>query len=56
MIKIEVYKKKLKLNKLEKKPNFLINKFLYLIFYFKKYFLKFFNFPFGISIYAIIKK
>tara|TARA_B100000989_G_scaffold81290_1_gene57976 strand:- start:1624 stop:2334 length:711 start_codon:yes stop_codon:yes gene_type:complete len=40
----------------EKTPNFLINKFLYSIFYFEKYFLKFFNFPFGISIYALIKK
>ena len=39
----------------EKTPNFILNKFLYVIFSIESYLLKFFNFPFGISIYVLLK-
>ena len=39
----------------EKTPNFILNKFLYVIFSIESYLLKIFNFPFGISIYVLLK-
>lgn len=39
----------------EKTPNFIVNKFLYIIFSIESYLLKIFNFPFGISIYMLLK-
>ena len=44
------------IDKVEKKPNQLVNAFLYKIFSFEKYLLNFLSFPFGISIVAILKK
>lgn len=40
----------------EETPNFLLNKLLYIIFSFESFLLKIFNFPFGISIYVLLKK
>ena len=39
----------------EKTPNFVVNKLLYVIFSIECYLLKIFNFPFGISIYVLLK-
>ena len=44
------------IDKVEKKPNFFINKFLYFIFSSESTFLKFIDFPFGISIFTFCKK
>lgn len=44
------------IDKAEKKPNILANVILCRIFLFEKYFLNFLNFPFGLSIIAILKK
>jgi len=44
------------IDKVEKKPNELTNVILHRIFSFEKYFLNFLNFPFGVSIIAILKK
>jgi 2-polyprenyl-3-methyl-5-hydroxy-6-metoxy-1,4-benzoquinol methylase len=44
------------IKKVEKTPNFIINKILFHIFSFENIFLKYLNFPFGLSIYALIKK
>jgi len=40
----------------EKTPNIIINKLLYLIFNIEKFFLKFINFPFGVSLILLAKK
>jgi 2-polyprenyl-3-methyl-5-hydroxy-6-metoxy-1,4-benzoquinol methylase len=40
----------------ETTPNYILNKLLYLIFSAESYFLKYFNFPIGLSIYALVKK
>jgi len=44
------------IDSVEKKPNFLINVFLYLVFFSESIFLKFINFPFGISIITFCEK
>ena len=44
------------IDSVEKKPFFLINNLLYYIFFSENYFLKFLNFPFGISIFAFCEK
>ena len=43
------------IKKVETTPNFILNNILYLIFKTEKNFLKYFNFPFGISIYVLAK-
>lgn len=43
------------IKKVETTPNFILNKVCYFIFSIEKYFLKYFNLPFGISIYVLIK-
>ena len=43
-------------NEVEVKPNNILNYILYSIFKFEKFILKYFNFPFGISIISIFKK
>ena len=40
----------------ETTPHHILNKVLYFLFSFESYFLKYFNFPFGLSIYALVKK
>ena len=40
----------------EKTPNIIINKLLYYIFNLEKFFLKFINFPFGVSLILFAKK
>jgi SAM-dependent methyltransferase len=44
------------IKKVETTPNFIINKIFFYFFSFEKIILKFINFPFGLSIYALIKK
>ena len=44
------------IKKVETTPNFIINKILFYIFFIEQIILKYFNFPFGLSIYALIKK
>jgi len=44
------------IKKVETTPNFIINKLCYIIFSAEKYFIKYFNLPFGISIYILAKK
>ena len=39
----------------ETTPNFILNKLCYIIFSSEKYFIKYFNLPFGISIYVLAK-
>ena len=43
------------IKQVETTPNFILNKVCYFIFSIEKYFLKYFNLPFGISIYILIK-
>ena len=43
------------IKKVETTPNFILNKLCYIIFAAEKYFIKYFNFPFGISIYVLAK-
>ena len=43
------------ITKVETTPNYILNKFLYKIFNSEKFFLKYFNFSFGISIYILVK-
>ena len=43
------------IKKVETTPNFILNKLCYAIFVTEKYFIKYFNFPFGISIYVLAK-
>jgi SAM-dependent methyltransferase len=43
------------IKQVETTPNFILNKVCYFIFSIEKYFLKYFNLPFGISIYVLIK-
>ena len=43
------------IKKVETTPNFILNNILYSIFKLEKNFLKYFNFPFGISIYILVK-
>ena len=44
------------IKKAETTPNFIINKLCFIIFTAEKYFIKYFNLPFGISIYILAKK
>ena len=44
------------INKTEKKPNIMINFIFYSLFKMEKFILKYFNFPFGISIISVFKK
>lgn len=44
------------IKKVETTPNFIINKILFYIFSIEQIILKYLNFPFGLSIYALIKK
>jgi len=44
------------IKKVETTPNFIINKALYIFFSIERFYLKYFNFPFGLSIYTLIKK
>ena len=44
------------IDSVEKKPNLAINKLLYLVFISEIFFLKFFNFPFGVSILTLCEK
>ena len=43
------------IKKVETTPNFILNKLCYIIFAAEKYFIKYFNLPFGISIYVLAK-
>tara|TARA_B110001450_G_scaffold189645_1_gene177799 strand:- start:289 stop:1002 length:714 start_codon:yes stop_codon:yes gene_type:complete len=43
------------IKQVETTPNFILNKMCYFIFSIEKYFLKYFNLPFGISIYVLVK-
>jgi SAM-dependent methyltransferase len=43
------------INEVETTPNFILNKLCYIIFATEKYFIKYFNLPFGISIYILAK-
>ena len=43
------------IKEVETTPNMIVNILLYIIFSSEKYFLKYFNFSFGISIYALIQ-
>ncbi len=43
------------ISKVETTPNYILNKILYIIFKSEKFFLRYFNFPFGISIYILVK-
>ena len=43
------------IKQVETTPNFLLNKLCYIIFASEKYFIKYFNLPFGISIYVLVK-
>ena len=43
------------IKKVETTPNFILNKLCYIIFASEKYFIKYFNLPFGISIYVLAK-
>ena len=43
------------ITKVETTPNYILNKILYIIFNSEKFFLKYFNFSFGISIYILVK-
>ena len=43
------------IKKVETTPNFILNKLCYFIFTAEKYFIKYFNLPFGISIYVLAK-
>ena len=43
------------IKQVETTPNFILNKLCYLIFATEKYFIKYFNLPFGISIYVLAK-
>ena len=43
------------IKKVETTPNFILNKLCYVIFAAEKYFIKYFNLPFGISIYVLVK-
>ena len=43
------------IKKVETTPNFILNKLCYIIFTAEKYFIKYFNLPFGISIYVLAK-
>lgn len=59
IIAIILFNKILNINfikKVETTPNFIINKILFYFFSFEKIILKYLNFPFGLSIYALIKK
>ena len=44
------------IDSVEKTPNIIINKLLYYIFNLEKFFLKFVNFPFGVSLILFAKK
>ncbi len=44
------------INKTEKKPNSILNYIFYSLFKLEKFILKYFNFPFGISIISVFKK
>ena len=59
IISIILFNKLLKINyikKVETTPNFIINKILFYVFSIEQITLKYLNFPFGLSIYALIKK
>ena len=43
------------IRQVETTPNFILNKLCYIIFASEKYFIKYFNLPFGISIYVLAK-
>ena len=43
------------IKQVETTPNFILNKLCYIIFASEKYFIKYFNLPFGISIYILAK-
>ena len=43
------------INKVESTPNFLINYLLQIIFSSERHILKYFNLPFGVSIYILVK-
>ena len=43
------------IKEVETTPNYILNKLCYIIFAAEKYFLKYFNLPFGISIYILVK-
>ena len=43
------------IKQVETTPNFMLNKLCYFIFSIEKYFIKYFNLPFGISIYVLAK-
>ena len=44
------------IDSVEKTPNVIVNKFFYYIFNLEKFFLKFVNFPFGVSLILFAKK
>ena len=59
IITIILFNKLLNINyikKVETTPNFIINKILFYVFSIEQITLKYLNFPFGLSIYALIKK
>ncbi len=43
------------IKEVETTPNYIINKLCYIIFASERHFIKYFNFPFGISIYILVK-
>ena len=44
------------IKEVETTPNYIINKLLYIFFSIERFYLKYLNFPFGLSIYTLIKK
>ena len=55
MTMLNKFLKKDYIKQVETTPNFILNKLCYIIFASEKYFIKYFNLPFGISIYVLAK-
>ena len=55
MTMLNKFLKKDYIKQVETTPNFILNKMCYIIFASEKYFIKYFNLPFGISIYVLAK-
>ena len=55
MTMLNKFLKKDYIKQVETTPNFILNKLCYIIFVSEKYFIKYFNLPFGISIYVLAK-
>ena len=43
------------IKEVETTPNFILNKLLYIVFAAERYFIKYLNLPFGVSIYILAK-